>query len=435
MPHLFTTETKNYRPLERRHDYPWEVLRQQLVRELGAEFASFLARPEIGANQGSVDWYVDSTGPAVRASDLSPDERKKLFERLDLMRIRIYELADRIIAPGRRDADKRFSDALRRATVVPDDERFVWSLGGAPVLVLWGMLYVDDLRSETEVLGEALRYRDPRQRPVVLPPPAPPPPKVVVRRGFPFGALLWLLFAALMGVIYYLMFVKCDLAIGPHMTLLSNFGINACVSPFGNDAAARRRELEERIRKAELDLARVQGDCAPPQPRATPLRPAQTEPERPPMQTPPPPNREDVCKQLAERGVPCNPRIKLQVSLVWKGLEDLDLYVDCPGGVISHNNKTGCSGEGYVDTNHDVDATPPDYNAIENAQWRTPPRGHYKIRVNLYSRRAKPSRDIDFYVLIKCGDNVKTVTNKFTRGGQENIDIDELDYPACANPQ
>ena len=45
MPHLFTTETKNYRPLERRNDYPWEILRERLVRELGGDFTTFLAEP------------------------------------------------------------------------------------------------------------------------------------------------------------------------------------------------------------------------------------------------------------------------------------------------------------------------------------------------------------------------------------------------------
>jgi len=431
MPHLFTTETKNYRPLERRNDYPWEILRERLVRELGQEFSLFLAEPVTRAGEGFVDWYTASVATPVPASELAADEREKLFDQLRDMRVRIYELADRISAPGRRDADKRFSDAIRRITVVPDDLRFVFSLGGQPVLVLWGMLHVDDVRTEAEVLGEALRYRDPSQRPA--PPPPPPPPRVVVRRGFPFGALLWLLFAALIGAIYYLMFEKCDVAIGPQMRLLSSFGVNACVSPFGNDAAARRRELEERIRKAELDLARIQGDCAPPVQRAT----APPPPPPPVVEKPPEVQiREDACKLLAQRGVPCDPRIKLQVSLIWKGLEDVDLYVDCPGGnEISHNNKTGCSGEGYVDTNHDVDARPPEYNAVENAQWRNPPAGHYKVRVNLYSRRARSPRDIDFTVVIKCGENVSTVTKKFSQGGLETLNITELDYPACAATQ
>jgi hypothetical protein len=428
MPHLFTTETKNYRPLERRNDYPWEILRERLVRELGQEFSLFLAEPVTRAGEGFVDWYTASAATPVPASELAADEREKLFEQLRDMRVRIYQLADRIGAPGPR-VDKRFSDAIRRVTVVPDDPRFVFSLGGQPVLVLWGMLHVDDRRTEAEVLGETVRYRDPSTRPV--PPPPPPPPKIVIRRGFPYGALLWLLFAALMGAIYFLMFEKCDVAVGPHLRLLASFGVNACVSPYANDAAARRRELEERIRKAELDLARIQGDCAPPVQRATDPAQARREEERRNDEL-----REDACKLLAQRGVPCDPRIKLQVSLIWKGLEDLDLYVDCPGGnEISHNNKTGCSGEGYVDTNHDVDARPPEYNAVENAQWRNPPGGHYKVRVNLYSRRARPPRDIDFTVVIKCGDNVRTVTKKFTQGGQEALNITELDYPACAATQ
>ncbi|HLZ03401.1 MAG TPA: hypothetical protein VKR55_14780 [Bradyrhizobium sp.] len=429
MPHLFTTETKNYRPLERRNDYPWEILRERLVRELGAEFSLFLAEPVTRAAEGFVDWYTESTELAISASDLSPAEREKLFGRLDLMRIRIYELADRINAPGP-DADKRFSDALRRITVVPDDHRFVWSLGGQPVLILWGMLHVDDLRSETEVLGEALRYRDPQARPVVAPPPVPPPPEVVVRRRFPFASLLWLLFAALTGVIYYLLFMKCDVAIGPHMALLSHFGINACVSPFANDAAARRRELEERIRKAELDLARIQGDCATPVARATPPRPVPPPPPQPPR-----PTVKDVCDELKVRGGSCNPNAKLQVSLFWKGLEDVDLHVECPGGEITYSDKHACSGHFDIDTNSEENAKPPAYNAVENAEWINPPRGRYIVKVNLYQLRSQTPRDIPFTVLVRCGDQPpKTMDGHISRTGQ-TVEVAEVDYSSCAMTQ
>lgn len=434
MPHLFTTETKNYRPLERRTDYPWEILRERLVRELGNEFSLLLAEPVTRSAEGFVDWYTESTEPAIPASDLAPAERDKLFGRLDLMRIRIYELADRINAPGRRDADKRFSDALRRITVVPDDHRFVWSLGGEPVLILWGMLHVDDLRGETEVLGEALRYRDPRERPVVVPPPVPLAPEVAVRHRFPFASLLWLLFAALTGVIYYLLFVRCDVAIGHHMALLSQFGINACVSPFANDAAARRRELEERVRKAELDLARIQGDCAPPAAPVTSQHAAAPS-AAVPSPAPPRPTVKDVCDELKVRGGSCNPNAKLQVSLFWKGLEDVDLHVECPGGEITFNSKHACAGHFDIDTNSEQNAKPPAYNAVENAEWINPPRGRYTVKVNLYQLRDQSPRDIPFTVLLRCGDQPpKTVEGRISRPGQ-TVEVAEVDYSSCAMTQ
>ena len=442
MPHLFTTETKNYRPLERRNDYPWEILRERLVRELGGDFATFLAEPVTRASEGFVDWYTEATEPPVAAADLAPEDREKLFDTLREMRVRIYGLADRIAAPGRRDGDKRFSDALRRATVVPDDLRFVWSLAGKPVLVLWGMLHVDDARTETEVLGEAVRIRP------LTPPPPPEPlptpavaaaPVVIRRRNFPFASLLWLLFVALVGVIYYLLFVKCDIAIGSHVTLLSKFGVNACTTNFASDAAARRRELEERIHNAELDIARTQGNCAPPQRSAlTPPPPPPTPTPTPvhtPSPTPTPPTARDVCEALRARGAPCDPNAKLQVSLGWHGLDDLDLHVGCPGGgELYYQNKNACSGSGYIDTNHDVNATPPAYNAVENAEWLHPPAGRYRVRINMF-KFVDSAHNIPFTVVVKCGnDEPKTIQGHIDRESQ-TLEVADIDYPSCAITQ
>lgn len=438
MPHLFTTETKSYRPLERRNDYPWEILGERLIRELGNEFSTFLAEPVTRGTEGFVDWYTESTVPGVPASDLSAEDREALFGRLHTMRARIHELADRITAPGRRDGDKRFADAIRRATVVPDDERFVWSLGGQPVLVLWGMLHIDDARTEAEVLGQALRYDRGRSPPAGLELVSPPAPQAP-RRKLLLPLLLWLLFAGLMGAIYYLLLAKCDIAVGPRATLLAKLGINACVSTFVTpDGALRRQELEERIQKAELDIARQQGDCADPLPTPTP-RPTPTPPppaptpSPSPSPSPTPPTPEEVCRQLQARGVPCDPRNKLQISLSWKGKEDLDLHIVCPGGEFAHDNRNGCGGDGYVDTNHDVRATPPEYNAIENGQWRNPPQGRYQVRVQLFDHEGSPPRDLDYFVTIRCGQQVKTVTGRFLRSAptRETQNVYDLNYPAC----
>src|SRR4051794_31404578 len=100
MPHLFTTETKNYRPLDRRNDYPWEIMRERLVRELGKESAPFLADPVPRASEVFAAWYTKSPLPAVPAMDLADADRDKLLDRLFVMRHRVFALADKIEAPG-----------------------------------------------------------------------------------------------------------------------------------------------------------------------------------------------------------------------------------------------------------------------------------------------------------------------------------------------
>jgi hypothetical protein len=439
MPHLFTTETKNYRPLDRRNDYPWEIMRERLVRELGNEFATFLAEPVTRASEGFVDWYTESTQPAVPAVDLAEADRDKLLDRLHVMRHRVFALADKIEAPGRRDADRRFADAIRRAMIVPSDERFVWSLNGQPTLLLWGMLNVDDERPIEELLGTV---RNPRGRPAPLPkteadpslaPPSPAPTRAPPPRRFLLALPLWLLFAALVGTIYYFLLAYCDIAIGPRMTLLQQFGINACTSTFATtDGALRRQQLQDRIEQAELDLARVQGDCETPQSpyvRETPTpRPTETP-------TPPRPRVvEDACAQLRARGEICDPNAKLQVTLYWNGREDLDLHIPCPGGefYFPNENRTACGGGGYVDTNNEEDARPPDYKAVENGIWRNPPPGRYKVQVKLHSRKDQPARDIPFTVIIRCGDRpYKTITGRIRREG-DILDMADINYPACS---
>jgi hypothetical protein len=402
-----------------------------LVRELGNEFATFLAEPVTRANEGFVDWYTESTQPAVPAVDLAEADRDKLEDRLIVMRHRVFALADKIEAPGRRDADKRFADAIRRAMIVPSDDRFVWSLAGQPTLLLWGMQNVDDETPIQELLAAAINPRGRRVPPVKaepeagppIEPPAPPPTPEPPPRRFPFALPLWLLFAALVGAIYYLLFVYCDIAIGPRMTLLQQFGINACTSTFATtDGALRRQQLQDRIEHAELDLARVQGDCEPPQPPYV----------RPPTPTPTPspsptnrPRAEDICEAMEARGVTCRRDAKLQIALGWKGPDDIDLHVDCPGGTLSLSNTTGCGGEHYLDT-----VTPTrGRDSIENADWTNPPRGHYRIKVHLYTKRSQG--EVPFTILIRCGDNPpREVPGRLLRN-KEMATIAELDYPAC----
>lgn len=388
MPHLSTTETRNYRPLDRRNEYPWEVLKERLVRELGPDFATFLAEPITRANEGIVDWYTESTKPSVAAADMAPGDREKLFDRLHAMRTQIYALADKIEAPGRRDGDKRFAEAIRRATIVPSNARDVWSLGGQPTLVLWGMQAVDDERP-IDVLLAAVR--DPRARPTVTgakvepvappaspappaepsAPPVSPPPET--RRKFRFGLLLWLLLAAvLLAAIGYFLVSRCDLPIA----LLRQFGIDTC------DSTAAPSAPTDRLGATE------------------------------------------ICKELKARGTPCRPEAKVQISIGWKGPDDIDLYIDCPGGMLSLHGETSCGAENFRDTIYPE----PNRLSVESAEWTSPPQGRYRIRVQLFTKTGQG--EVPYIALIKCGESTKTVAGRVVGEKQMTI-LTELEYPGC----
>lgn len=387
MPLIVATETKDFKSLGRRIDYPWESLRDRLVREFGPSFSILLAEPIGNPGLGRVDWYVDSSAIPVSAGDLDDASRAALFFRLQSMRQQISDLVERIERPNR-DADRRFADALRRVAVVPDDLHFVWSVEGSPTLVAWGMVYIDDTRSQAEVLGEGtLRKRS-----------QPAPQSVFVaelevsqprKRPIPWSPLLWLIFAGLMAVIYYLLLESCGIAIAPEHSWLARIFPRSCSAVAGpSPEQLRRQDLEVRTRNAELDLARLQGDCAAPQKRATQLEPS--------------PNQEierRLDREKAQTG-------QLQISLAWNGLEDLDLHVKCPGrNELFHGNKTACGGTLDVDMNNAKSSE----DAVENAVWTNPPpQGQYEIHVELWSRKSKPRRTIPFTVRFKRGEDVKT---------------------------
>jgi hypothetical protein len=169
----------------------------------------------------------------------------------------------------------------------------------------------------------------------------------------------------------------------------------------------------------------------PPAPPPSPT-PVHTPPPPPPA--PPPPTARDVCEQLKARGAPCDPRAKLQISLGWHGLDDLDLHVDCPNGELYYQNKDACSGSGYVDTNHDVDATPPAYNAVENAEWLNPPRGRYRVKINMFKFKDS-EHPIPITVIVKCGDQEPKVIQGRIDHKDQTLEIADVDYPSCAVTQ
>jgi hypothetical protein len=388
MPLVFTTENRDFKPLGARGDYALEA--RERLRELGPDYVRLLAEPVSESGWGRTAWFNEGSSVARPLSSLSDVEASELLDRLRAMRLKISQLADEIATPTRSAAgDTELSQALRRLAVVPDDEHFVWSADGKPLLVAWGMVYLNDLRPEQVVIGEGLLPR--KAWPVGTvklisgPPPLPAPP----RRYWPL--LLWLLFIALVGGIDFLLLRACGVFVAPEGSLLLRVLPNACrATALSIDPALldQRAELEDKIRKAELDLARLQGDCAPPQP---PFRQARVDP--PPTPQPPGPSIDDrLSRERAKTG-------QLQISLAWNGKEDLDLHVKCPGTELSFNspNKQACGGKLDVDMNNERN----NIDAVENAFWPSPPNGNYEIYVVLYDRKGEPQRTIPFIVRVK----------------------------------
>jgi hypothetical protein len=135
---------------------------------------------------------------------------------------------------------------------------------------------------------------------------------------------------------------------------------------------ARREELLASLHDAEVQLAQVP-NCASPTPPPPPP------PPEPPPPPPPPPPAPPPGPVVGKPG-------RLQITLWWFTRDDLDLYVDCPGGHINPFNAAtkgpGICGDGELD----VDANRNRINTVtdpkEHVVWEDDvPLGSYSVAV------------------------------------------------------
>ena len=228
------------------------------------------------------------------------------------------------------------------------------------------------------------------------------------------GAALWGLFAALVVGGGWLFLRACA---------LDALGLDYCPvrGDGGADAGAMRRAAAEgdglarEVHMAELSAAEAPV-CAPPAP--APVVPAASPalipptpppvvpaPARPMPQPAPAPRAEParIDRKVEERG---GRNGRLQFTLEWATLDDLDLDVDCPGGDIDStpgHAGPGICGDGRkdVDANRNlidnVSSTP-----IENVVWQDDvPSGLYRIEVIEYKAKASGGNTVPFNLRLR----------------------------------
>jgi uncharacterized protein YfaP (DUF2135 family) len=99
--------------------------------------------------------------------------------------------------------------------------------------------------------------------------------------------------------------------------------------------------------------------------------------------------------------VPSSLDAPTQISLLWDGPADLDLYIVCPDDtIVSHRDPAACGAR------HDRDSNPPNgpptEEPFEDIAWTGPPQpGSYKVRVRLFDRKGATEPRIPFKVRIR----------------------------------
>jgi hypothetical protein len=419
MPLVTTTENRDFKLLGARGDYALEA--RERLRELGTDYVALLAEPVSETGWGRTAWFTEGSVAAKPLNSLGDAEAGELLERLRMMRLEIGKLASRIAAPTRGvPGDGELAQALQRLAVVPDDEHFVWSVDGKPLLVGWGMIYLNDLRSEQTVIGEGLLPRSAWPVGGETPTQVLAAPFPVVRRRF-WPLLTWLLFIGLLCAIDFLLLRACGIFVAPENGLLRWILPTACHATAGGINPAlldERAELEDKVRKAELDLARLQGECTPAQ---VPQREARGDPPPPPGPRQPGPSLDQrLDREKAKTG-------QLQISLAWNGNEDLDLHVKCPGGELSFNSpgKQFCGGTLDVDMNSERSSV----DAVENSFWPNPPSGNYEVIAVMWSRKGSPGRTVPFTVRVRREGQPDQNFNMSVTNEKENVAVFSFTIP------
>ena len=108
---------------------------------------------------------------------------------------------------------------------------------------------------------------------------------------------------------------------------------------------------------------------------------------------------------------------KVDVSLLWNNLNDLDLYIKCPDGeLIYYMNRKSKNG-GQLDVDRNVKHQEITSNPIEHILWKDKaPIGKYEIILNLAGHHPKDQLSENEYLIIidkNNGSEIRKITGKY----------------------
>ena len=212
-----------------------------------------------------------------------------------------------------------------------------------------------------------------------------------------------------------------ELSTGDPIMLVAEFDL-----PSPEERAARRRQLEEELRAAGVDVPEAQDTMAEIEEQrqaelqaAEAQRQAEIEAAR---------EQEMLESREAAQRAMSELRARLeregaqssdvQISLMWNNYNDLDLHVVCPSGERIHggNKKSACGGELDVDANVRAETRKP----VENVFWEEgkAPAGKYQVYVHHYKKHDKrKSKDpTKFQVIVNQGGDPYEYNGELSTG-------------------
>lgn len=429
---IASTPLLGLRPLGSAADRSYERVCTLLKSRVG-NITEIISEPVFAQDGRSIDWYVQGAVEAFPIQSLPVAQREKILANYHHIRQTVQNTA-KALEGSANLADRNLGNVLINALTVPGDE-FIYSVDGKPVLVAWG--FSKETVVETSgVLGMRVAPRASIQTP------QPVNLSASLQSGSTEGGssgsaiigsrpdwlplLLWIVFALLLGFFVWLLITVCHLNI-PFVGQVRN--------PFA--LLCSRSVIVDTIPQDRLQSGIVNGPTtrppgSAPDPRAVNRNEALLQQLR------------DLESQVSERLDRCTvanqaatPDIEtrlnnanartgeLQISLSWDGDADLDLYVLCNDGLVGATSPKGCGAELDVDMNQARQNALQRYDSlspVENIIWtKAPPRGEYKIAVELYFRRNDNRPEIPFKVRIRKGATEENITGTVSVLKQKKI--------------
>jgi hypothetical protein len=262
--HLTTTSTEGLQPLGSAAQRSYELVTGALRDRLSPAHALLLAEPVAAGHGDQIDWHAPISGPIVPLLDLPAKEQKSV--RRDLAQYTIEILNEAKALRDNPDQNlQRLGEALANVVEVPSEAMiFVvkTAKGVHPVLVHWAWVQ-DEQKRVRGVLTSMIA----RPAPVGS---VAPPKSVWANPVWRWLVLLgWLLLAALLGLILWLMVYPCG---------LSPWGPEYCKTEDQPLAALYSEQdvIADRILQVEREIALADRRCG----AVIPVTPVKPKPEK-----------------------------------------------------------------------------------------------------------------------------------------------------------
>lgn len=349
----------------------WEQIDAHIEAALSPEHARIFAEPVVSAD-GTMDWYGAGDGEARTMEELPESERVELLARFRKLHTEIRAHAEGLQA-SKSESGQRIGAIIEAALSfsAQDGQPLpLTAMGSQPVLTNWGtqldspVAPPDPLEDFVKSVDRSLPKRkkkdsEPVDQTLVTPPIIQQEIVEIHRPVSIWAWLSWLLFAALLIILFLMLLAPCGIAVLTGSRLCP--GINLQSAPTNSRIPQLISEvdgLEDALRHAPF--CAVSGATPPEQEEMS-------EADR---------RREEAGGQTGE----------LTITLTWENTSDLDLHVYCANNHLYFGSRRQCGGELDVDANVGVPTTT---TPIENVFFETMPTyPEIRVSVDNYSDRS-----------------------------------------------